>query len=364
MSRLNTIEAKLVFYNANTDNNHSPDCVARSISLAFGTSYNTVKYQLRKFARDRNNGLVWNNVVNFSAWIKQTYGSQYVFQSIKDFCGDDALTVKEFSETYSTGSYLLLVGHVPGRLSHMVAVVDGDIYDSWDSQKQIISRVMPVKSERSDLHEASDDERSRYIDELTKFIDAYLAKVTKRSPYLIVDLDDEWKKIDAQTIIKDIEFRIDYNKIPEEWSRYLFDGEGWTSSRLVIKINPSLSFDDNLKTNKDHIQYVIRESAYKVTSQVNEAKKLDELRGIINPEFSGNREYLSKLPKAYIPRITWLSYNPYSDTKFEGYVVANKDDERSKFHDDEVWIRGDNFREFKDNLSMYIEHNMREGYDY
>ena len=48
----------------------------------------------------------------------------------------------------------------------------------------------------------------------------------------------------------------------------------------------------------------------------------------------------------------------------EGYVVANKDDERSKFDDDEVWIRGDNFREFKDNLSMYIEHNMREGYDY
>ena len=64
MSRLNTIEAKLVFYNANTDNNDSPDCVARSISLAFGTSYNTVKYQLRKFARNRNNGLVWNNVVN------------------------------------------------------------------------------------------------------------------------------------------------------------------------------------------------------------------------------------------------------------------------------------------------------------
>lgn len=364
MSRLDTIEAKLVFYNANTDNNHSPDCVARSISLAFESSYNTVKYQLRKFARQRDNGLVWNNIVNFSAWIKQTYGSQYVFQRIKDFCGSDALTVKEFSETYSTGSYLLLVGDVANRLTHMVAVVDGDIYDSWDSQKQIISRVMPVKSERSDLHEASDDERSAYIEELDKFIDAYLAKVIKRSPYLIVDLDGEWSKLDAQTLAQYIEFQVDRTKIPEECLNYLYDDAASAYARLVIKINPSLNFDGNLKTNKDHIQYVIRETAYKVTSVVNEIKKLHELKGIINPKFSGNREYLSKLPKAYIPRITWLSYNPYSDTKFEGYVVANKDDERDKYHYDEVWIRGDNFREFKDNLSMYIEHNMREGYDY
>lgn len=44
----------------------------------------------------------------------------------------DCLTVREFAERYDTGRYLLFVG------GHVVAVVNGEYYDTWDSGDKVV----------------------------------------------------------------------------------------------------------------------------------------------------------------------------------------------------------------------------------
>lgn len=44
----------------------------------------------------------------------------------------NCLTVREFAERYDKGRYLLFVG------GHVVAVIDGKYYDTWDSGDKIV----------------------------------------------------------------------------------------------------------------------------------------------------------------------------------------------------------------------------------
>ena len=44
----------------------------------------------------------------------------------------DCLTVREFAERYDTGRYLLFVD------GHVVAVVNGEYYDTWDSGDKVV----------------------------------------------------------------------------------------------------------------------------------------------------------------------------------------------------------------------------------
>jgi hypothetical protein len=44
----------------------------------------------------------------------------------------NCLTVREFAERYDNGRYLLFVG------GHVVAVIEGKYYDTWDSGDKIV----------------------------------------------------------------------------------------------------------------------------------------------------------------------------------------------------------------------------------
>ena len=57
-------------------------------------------------------------------------GMGYKRHAIPDTC-PDCYTVEEFANDHKYGKYLLGTG------THVVAVVDGDFYDSWDSGRKI-----------------------------------------------------------------------------------------------------------------------------------------------------------------------------------------------------------------------------------
>jgi hypothetical protein len=50
--------------------------------------------------------------------------------AIPDSC-PDCYTIADFANEHKTGKYILATG------SHVVAVVDGDYYDTWDSGEEV-----------------------------------------------------------------------------------------------------------------------------------------------------------------------------------------------------------------------------------
>ena len=57
-----------------------------------------------------------------------TYLREHGFKRyvVPDDCGED-YTVRNFSNDYNKGTYILAIG------GHVVCVIDGTYYDSWDS---------------------------------------------------------------------------------------------------------------------------------------------------------------------------------------------------------------------------------------
>lgn len=140
------ILAKLYKYNANTSNKNTGDCVARSISLALGMDYDEVKRGLKKVGHEMNLP-GWNYFRGFTRYIREQVGYDISWRKPVEVF-NRTLTVEEFSQELDTGTYLLLCGKVEGSTSHMVACIDGNYYDSWDSSNRIVSYFMVIDTDR------------------------------------------------------------------------------------------------------------------------------------------------------------------------------------------------------------------------
>ena len=110
-----------VFFNPNPERKLVGDCVIRAISKLLNQSWERTYIDLviqgYIMADMPSSDVVWQ------AYLKRNGFNRYV---IPNTC-PDCYTVADFAADHPTGSYLLFVGQ------HVVTVVDGDYYDSWDS---------------------------------------------------------------------------------------------------------------------------------------------------------------------------------------------------------------------------------------
>ena len=140
------ITASLKYYNANSSDSWVGDCVVRAISLALNKSYDETRAGLNKIKRDRG-----SSAYNFP----QVFGKYLTDNGVGPRLGrivDDQITVSQFCEQYPTGTYLLLVDSSKKRSpdqkktgsDHMCCVINGDVYDSWDSTNAIVTSYYEV----------------------------------------------------------------------------------------------------------------------------------------------------------------------------------------------------------------------------
>lgn len=110
-----------VFLNENRDKKLVGDCVVRAISTLLSQDWNTTYLGLVMqgyiSADMPSSDNVWNDYL-----IHKGY-ERVVIPSVCPNC----MTVREFSNSYKGGRYLLFVG------GHVVACIDGSYYDTWDS---------------------------------------------------------------------------------------------------------------------------------------------------------------------------------------------------------------------------------------
>ena len=113
-----------VLYNPNPAQAIVGDCVVRAISKLMDTDWETaylsVVTQGYKMYDMPSSNPVWG------AYLKE-HG--YKRHTLPDTC-PDCYTVAEFCRDHPSGRFLLGTG------SHVVTVVDGDHYDTWDSEAE------------------------------------------------------------------------------------------------------------------------------------------------------------------------------------------------------------------------------------
>lgn len=114
-----------VEYNPNPDKNDVGDCVIRALSKVTNQDWDTTYLDMAVL------GFFIKNMPSANvAWMEYLSNRGFKRYIIPDTC-PMCYTVKQFAEDHPVGTYVLSTG------THVVAVEDGNYYDSWDSGQEV-----------------------------------------------------------------------------------------------------------------------------------------------------------------------------------------------------------------------------------
>ena len=112
-------------YNPNPVGNYVEDCVQRAMSAALGVSWDDASDIVHEFAKNmglpEHNDAVWGAVLRKNGFYRKV---------IPNSC-PDCYTVEDFCADHPHGVYVLKVSN------HVVTIIDGNAYDSWNSLMEI-----------------------------------------------------------------------------------------------------------------------------------------------------------------------------------------------------------------------------------
>ena len=114
-----------IFYNPNPANKRVGDCVIRAVSVVTNQDWETTFVQMCAKGYDMSDMPSANYV-----WGSYLHDRGFKRTLIPDSC-PACYSVRDFCTDHPRGKYLLALD------GHVVAVVDGDYYDAWDSGDEV-----------------------------------------------------------------------------------------------------------------------------------------------------------------------------------------------------------------------------------
>lgn len=112
-------------FNPNPKRKLVDDCVIRAICLVTGKDWYTVRTELFLMGLHECD-YEWKNYI-WGGYLERIGFVQHLLPNTCPNC----FTVKDFCKLFPIGTYLLAIG------DHVVGVIDGDYYDTWDSGDEI-----------------------------------------------------------------------------------------------------------------------------------------------------------------------------------------------------------------------------------
>lgn len=114
-----------IYYNPNPTGRAVGDCAVRAIAKAFNIDWETAYIALM------TNGFVMGDMPSSnSVWGALLRQHGFYRKNIPDSC-PDCYTAEDFCREHPQGTFVLGFG------THVATVIDGNIYDSWDSSREI-----------------------------------------------------------------------------------------------------------------------------------------------------------------------------------------------------------------------------------
>ena len=114
-----------IYYNPNPTGRRVGDCAVRAVAKALNTDWETA------YAMIANNGFLMGDVVSSnSVWGSVLREHGFSRKTLPEHC-PDCYTAEDFCRDNPEGTFVLGFG------SHVATVVDGNLYDSWDSSNEI-----------------------------------------------------------------------------------------------------------------------------------------------------------------------------------------------------------------------------------
>lgn len=336
--------AQLVRYNANDRGNSVGDCVKRSMSYAFNMSYNDIsKLLLAKMKEKRYNQ--WNVLPVFTPVIEELGGKNVTSTHV-----NGPTTLDEFADKYNTGTYILLVGDMPGSTSHAVCVVDGKVYDSWDSREKYVTTVWLVTedadtSETFNIAQQFDSLALVIQDTIEKYLNKYAAKYDWLNiDGLSIRVTRKAYTLYAHSAVAAIVPEIDYDE-----SVYI---------KLPYVFNPRTTYDEALKQIENVTKVKIYDKLYAANAQVKAAveaysvnpnyKKLTEKFYLDDQE----RRFYNSLPgwvKGIAEFLDIQSPNMYHDS----YTLRTRSLPGDPNPEDRIYFEAYNSAQLRDMLKRY-----------
>ena len=114
-----------VYHNENPENIQTEDCVIRALALFFGDSWENIYTDLSMQGFFMHSMPSSNNV--WGHYLRQNGFNRI---NLPDTC-PHCYTIKDFARDHPYGTYLVGTG------KHVVTIVDGNYYDTWDSGNEI-----------------------------------------------------------------------------------------------------------------------------------------------------------------------------------------------------------------------------------
>lgn len=116
-----------VYYNPNPKNKNTSDCVIRMLTKIYNISWEQAYIDLSDVVLSEyempSSNYIWEMFLLVNGFRKMLLPTE---------C-PDCTTVSKFSEMFDLGEYVACTG------SHVVAVIDGNYYDAWDSGNEIVT---------------------------------------------------------------------------------------------------------------------------------------------------------------------------------------------------------------------------------
>lgn len=351
---MQTIIAKQIYYNLNPNDKRVGDCYKRALALAFGKDYDVVKRELNKMVRD---GEAFQNNA-FSTLIK--YIGRNGGTELPDGTYDDS-SVDKFSDEHPTGTYLLFTNKDPNALfsNHVVAVINGDAYDSWDSAKSKIHHAYQISTESRSLHyDNVRDMLTPVGTELVELLEPYLQKLDQKyasgdGPIGSFELR-RMEVYGKDSLICAIRCNLNSEHVSQysKYRRYPF-----ISYEITLKLDITQDAEGNTKRLWPKLKQKVYDWAYNINDELKESKRLEVLK--YRP---WDKAAYKAVPDELLPYVHSADkLGAYSDYNYQvtikGYPKWDNDGSFIDFYADTI-------SEMKKLLKLYIETGQRPGVDY
>ena len=353
------IQADWKQYNANSRNRHTGDCVVRSISLAYGKDYDETHKELLSFAHDMEADNYYYVSV-FSRYLSTLgHKGQMGTEAFYSLCGHskqiEPVTIEDFCKDNPTGTYILLNGKKPGGSGHLACVIDGNLYDSWDSSKQYVTRVWIIESSATknvEVVDISSLERDVY-----EKINSFLVTQPKKMPYAsfeYISLHDE----------NDIDYGMAFMvAMTIDTERDLVAYDGVYNKRFIVKCNPRKPYEDQIAALLEKARVAVREWIYAYRKDIEDLRKMRTIK--THPNFHGSRMLLTKFPEWITPLIIQAVDYGSSENydRYEVFIEALPGDPRGE-ELPEVRFYANTIPELRSYFEDYKDNYHRLDYDY